>query len=237
MSLALLILGLLSCNTDSQRTSLNDSNKGTNQVPEIQEIPENITEENIPTDIFAQPNIPTVTSASTQKLPKKEDWKLIDSYTVPGADLMGVAAVVDSIIMLSDTVHSRILKVNLNSDNHVVIFDNMKVVFLNIRSERLMLPQYEKDSVFIYRGLPKVFKFQIPYTLDRPSGMDAFRIDDFSIVDRGNNQIVVNKGGNYSLVGTKGSGPQQFNNPSSIVTVGTVFLLVIQAISEFRKSV
>ena len=66
ISLALLILGLLSCNTDSQRTSLNDANKGTNQVPEIQEIPENITEENIPADIFTQPNIPTVTSASTQ---------------------------------------------------------------------------------------------------------------------------------------------------------------------------
>ena len=229
MVFVLVIISLLACRNDSGGVS--PVGEPSPKV-ELQKD----TEKRKPEDqVFYQPPIAEVSLPSKENKPKKEDWKLIDTYKVNGADLSGVGAVNHNLILLSDTLHSTLLKVDLESRTDAVLIKDMKSVYLNFKKGRLMMPQYDKDSVFVYRGEPRLFKFQIPFALDKPTSMDAFRIDDFVVVDRGNNRLVSNKAGDFKLIGGKGAGPLQFNNPSAIITIGNSLFLTDTGNKRIQK--
>ena len=208
------LLAFLSCKNDSHQVATTPVE---NSKAEIEQVP---SAGKATGSDFYQPQIAVATSTVSENIPKKEDWRLINTYTVNGANLSGIAAISDSIILVSDTLNSKVIKVNVDTKKHTVILEDIKTVYLMLKKSRLLMPVFDRDSVFVYRGIPQLFKFQLPYELDRPTSIDAFRIDDFVIVDRGNNRLVNNKKGEMSLIGTKGSEPLQFNHPSCIITIG-----------------
>ena len=103
MVFVLVIISLLACRNDSGGVS--PVGEPSPKV-ELQKD----TEKRKPEDqVFYQPPIAEVSLPSKENKPKKEDWKLIDTYKVNGADLSGVGAVNHNLILLSDTLHSTLL--------------------------------------------------------------------------------------------------------------------------------
>lgn len=214
--IVLLLSSMWSCKNDGAATLNNGK-----EILDIAEVIPPVKDEKVSLDKeFQQPQIDLVGLPTNQKFPKKEDWEQVDSFRITGVDLSGIAVAADNIFMVSDTSQRVIIKFDTNSGFAEEACSDMQVPYLNLRNSRLIIPQYDKDSIFVYRGIPNLFKFQLPYELNRPTSMDAFRIDDFIIVDRGNNRLVLNKQGQYTVVGTEGSGSEQFSNPSYVQVVG-----------------
>jgi len=169
---------------------------------------------------FPEPVLRTVTEAVASTIPRKDDWTLINTHTIEGAELSGVAAVKNDFLVYSDTISSTVTLLDINNGDKEVILDNCKVIYLNQRVARVIMAAVDRNSVFVFRGAPDLYSVELPVTINGLTALDGFRIDDWSLVDRGNNRIVLNKGKDHKIIGGSGQGPSEFNNPSCLRFLG-----------------
>jgi len=86
------------------------------------------------------------------EIPRMEDWKLLQEITIPGISPVGIGVHKD-FIYLSDTSQSLVLKTSLLDSNVDTVMSDVKVVHISKRKGKLMLPIFNRDSMFVYRGL------------------------------------------------------------------------------------
>lgn len=186
---------LTACVSETQVKSPTEAKPKGNMTPEIQEVQVK--------SIF----------------PVREDWKLLFEYDIPGVDPTGIAFVKPDLIVVSDTAQNKIYSVlidNKGAGEVSVLRSGIKSAYINHRIGKLILPEYEKDSIFVYRGEETYYKFNLPEALKNPSSFDGFTIHNYTIVDQGNNRLFMKKGADYSETGSFGSGEGQFDNPTVV---------------------
>jgi len=172
---------------------------------------------------FPEPEMQTISSAVSSKIPQKDEWELVATHTIENAELSGVAVVDGKLLLYSDTTNSSVKMLDLDSGIEHRVLENGKVIYLHQRVARVIMPIFDWDSVFVYRGTPKLHKLYTQIPLSSPTGFDGFRIDDWTIVDRGNNRLVHNRGKEYRTIGGPGSGPGEFRDPSCLMYLGNSF--------------
>ena len=165
-----------------------------------------------------EPEIATFNNA--KRYPRKEDWILDRTYNLTGLDISGVAAYADSIIFVSDVTQHFVLKYNTVAGNKEVIVNECDVPYLNLQVARLLMPIADKDSIFVYRGPGPLYKFKLDYPLSHPTYFDGSSIKNFTIVDQGNHRLLVSRDDKQSTIGEQGSGPLEFESPSTLVYLG-----------------
>ncbi len=216
---------LYSCKSDSVTQSSikavqQSAEQSSSQLVESSTTSQVNTDKSSRGELLGQPKIDVVAAPSGSKLPRKENWKYVDSFQVKGANLSGVAAANTQIVLVSDTTSKVIFKVDLETRLSEPVVDGKKVPYLNLRNARLMMPDVELNGVYVYRGDPEIYQMQIPHDLNEPTGIDAFRIDDYNIVDRGNNRLLVTTKEASTFVGSRGVGEHQFDSPSCVYVIG-----------------
>ena len=152
-------------------------------------------------------------------IPLKEDWYLVQEQTIDGFSPIGIACYQNN-TYLTDTIQNLVVQVDVENGVVKELSNNLKVSYINQRSSRLLMPMFDLDSVFVYRGgsfTDDLFKFDIPYELNHPTCFDGLRINDFSVVDQGNHRLILNKVGEFSLLGSYGSGKEEFDTPTAVV--------------------
>ena len=87
------------------------------------------------------------------------------------------------------------------------------------------MPIADKDSIFVYRGPGPLYKFKLDYPLSHPTYFDGSSIRNFTIVDQGNHRLLVSRDDKQSTIGEQGSGPLEFESPSTLVYLGNSILV------------
>jgi len=207
--LIVLVTTIMSCNSDTNHNK-------------------NIDTSSVPTDTSNKPiKFDSEAYGSKMKvleievnIPNKSEWKLEAELSIPNLTPNGVTAFKEYIIV-SDTAQSIVLRATLEDGVIDTILTDSKVLFLNQRRARVLMPLFDHDSIFVYRGdVRPIYKLEIEEQLNNPTAFDGFRIDNFYVLDRGNNRIVRNKDKVYSTFGKEGNGEGELNNPSSVIIVG-----------------
>lgn len=166
---------------------------------------------------FPQPEIKQVTVEVD--IPLKEDWYLVQEKNIEGFTPLGITCFLPD-VFITDTTQQLVMRVNMATGAGDVLLRDSKVTYINQRVSRLLLPMFDYDSIFVYRGgsvKEDLYKIQIPYELKNPTRFEGLRIDNFTVVDQGNHRVVRNKNGEFSLIGSYGADKEQFDSPSSIV--------------------
>ncbi len=166
---------------------------------------------------FQQPKIQELTIDIG--IPMKEDWYLVKEQTIQGFSPVGVASYLTN-VYLTDTIQNLVLQVDIESGDITELTNSLKVTYINQRSSKLLMPMFDLDSIFVYRGgafLDDMFKFDIPYELNHPTCFDGLRINDFTIVDQGKHRLIYSKKGEFSTRGSYGSGKDGFDTPTAVV--------------------
>ena len=185
--------------------------------------------------LLEEPTMDVLSSTPRSSVPRMEDWVQIYSESLPGMDLHGIAAASPTILLLSDLAQNKVVSYETTNKKIVEVISDVKVEYLQQRYGRLIIPIINKNSVQVYRGEPALMTFPIPYELNEPCSFDGFRIDDYVIVDRGNNRLVLNKGGVFELVGEQGSGAEQFDNPQVVTYIGDEIFVSDQGNNRIQK--
>jgi len=122
------------------------------------------------------------------RFPSKEDWILLNEYTIPGVDPTGIAFSNPNLIVVSDTSQRKIYSVlddSLGNGEVNVLRSNVKSAYINHRMGKLILPEYDEDSIWVYRGEHELYKFHLAEKLKNPTSFDGFNVKNFTIVDQG----------------------------------------------------
>ena len=146
--------------------------------------------------------------SSCQKEPqvsiiKNEKFKLRQAIDFGDFVPLGVAKY-NQYVFISDTTESVVLRY----DTETAIIDticNDRIGYINCEKSRLTMPAFEVDSIYVYRGSPKLYSLNVGEKLVRPTGFSGRRIDDYLIVDQARNVVIRNSQGKYSLIGAVSS--------------------------------
>lgn len=169
-------------------------------------------------DNFSQ-GIPTL--KIDVKIPRKEDWILSREIDLKDFNPIGIAHHKNR-VFVSDTMQKIVLGIDLNGEKVDTVVQDLKVTYLNKRRAKLLMPIVDKDSIFVYRGTNRgLYKFNVPEKLERPSAFDGFKIQDYVIVDQGNNRLVRMQEDTVFVIGSLGNSEGQFDNPTSVHILGS----------------
>ncbi len=144
-----------------------------------------------------------------------KDWVVDKSYNIDETKGLGISAL-KQFIFLTDTSNNIVISYDTLLNKLDTIAIGMKVCYMNQQQSKVIMPVYDRDSIFVYRGSPDYYKFSLPITLDKPTSFDGLSIRDFALVDQGNNRLVINNMNEYIVVGSQGSADGQFNFPTSV---------------------
>jgi len=193
---------------------------------------------------FSTPEISTIKSSNIY--PTKEGWALDRTYELGNLELSGVATLSDSILFVSDITKNMVVQYNTDSGEQKVVFNLGKIEYLNLKVSRVLMAITDMDSVFVYRGGGSIYKFQVEEKLNHPTYFEGSNIWNFTIVDQGNNRLVTNREGIQATLGKRGSGPLEFESPSTVVYMGNSIYVsdtgnkriqVIDLEGNFEKSI
>jgi len=154
---------------------------------------------------------------------KNENYKLTQAIDLGDFKPLGVAKFKEY-VFISDTINDVVLRHKTDTGVTDTVC-NKKVGYMTCEKARVSLPDFDSDTVFIYRGRPDLFKFDLGIELDKPISFSGKRIDDFVVIDQGLNAMIVNQQGNISVRGQEGSGDEDFKNPS-VITYQELYILV-----------
>ncbi len=150
-------------------------------------------------------------------IPKKSEWKLEAELNIPNLTPNGVTAFKEY-IFVSDTAQSIVLRATPEDGVIDTILTDSKVLFMNQRRAKVLMPLFDHDSIFVYRGdVRPIYKLEIEEQLNNPTAFDGLRLDNYYIVDQGLHRIVRNKENSYSFIGGEGVDDGELNNPSSVI--------------------
>lgn len=149
------------------------------------------------------------------KIPRREDWVFIDSFSVPDFKPSGIGYW-DPYVFLTDSSQNQVIAVELFTHRIKPIADDMKVTYIDQRGSRVLLPDYEKDSLYVYRGEPTMYNYKLEEHIEESTAADGLRIDNIAVVDGKKNRIIRSYLGESSIIGEPGSGPGQFSDLNSI---------------------
>lgn len=174
------------------------------------------TKENVPSstaEIVKADNSPEIRTQG--EVVHKDSWRLRGEQKIEGLKPYGVVRF-KTWYLISDLEKRMVYKMDtaqtLLKDT---IAKDVEVKSLNYRVGRLLMPIYDKDSVFVFRGGAELFKFNFPFELNEPTTFDGYTISHFGVCDSGNDRVVLSKDGNIKYLGSKDD-QTVFNNPTGI---------------------
>lgn len=153
------------------------------------------------------------------------NWIVDKSYDFNSIDGIGICAL-DKYIYVSDTSHNIVISYDTLQNSLDTIADNLKVCYINQQMSKVIMPTYDRDSIFVYRGDPNYYKLSMPITLNNPTSFDGLSIHNYALVDQGNNRFVINNKKEYIPIGEKGDGDGQFDRPTSVCLHGNKYYIV-----------
>ena len=143
------------------------------------------------------------------------NYTIVKSYKISDINPVGIS-VLDNKIFVTDTTQKIVLQYNIEHDVLDTIANDLQVCYINQRMSKIIMPVYNKDSVFVYRGDPNYYKFQLPIKLNNPTCFDGLNVNNFALVDQSNHRLIINKEGEFSIVGQYGSGEEQLDTPTAV---------------------
>ena len=205
------LLIIQSCISDNEKSKVLDSTEVTA-----------VKEETPKVEKFQNPEIKSV--SATVDFPLQENWVLESEFTIDDVVPSSVAYLAPD-VYVSDTLQKLVLRYSLDGSRKDTIITGEKVGQLNQRVSRLIMPMIEKDTIFVYRGIRKFMKMEIPIKMNRPFAFDGYRIDDFVLVDQRNHRFFRRNGTEDRTIGKYGSGDAEFIAPQGILMVnGRVYV-------------
>lgn len=174
----------------------------------------------------------------------RDNWRLRGEEKIEGMKPYAVARF-KTWYLLSDVEKRVVLKMDtaqtLLKDT---IAQDVEVRSLNYRVGRLLMPIYDRDSVFVFRGGERLFKFNFPFVVDRPTTFDGYTINHFGVCDNGNDRVVLSKDGDVKFLGTKDdqtifnkpTGIRFFRNKLYVLDSGNKRIVVYTALGEYVGS-
>lgn len=162
-----------------------------------------------------QNNTALTVTVDTKKGLEYNNWIIDKSYHIDGIDGTGICAL-NEFIFLSDTSQNIVISYDTLQNSLDTIAHELKVCYMNQKKSKVIMPVYDRDSVFVYRGDPNYYKFSLPITLNNPTSFDGLSIHDFALVDQSNDRFIINNKKEYITIGEKGDEDGQFDTPTSV---------------------
>lgn len=156
---------------------------------------------------------------------KYNDWTLLKTLSIEGSVPTGIAVQNES-IFLSDSTNQTLIRVSSETGSFDNILKGYQAIDIKKRMGRLMMPMYDRDSIFVYRGSHDIYKFQLPAKLDKPVSFDGFSTENFAIVDQGNSGVLFNVNRKLIRYSLKGADIGNFINPSSVSYLSNLYFIV-----------
>ena len=148
--------------------------------------------------------------------PNKQGWVFEKHISVENFKPSGICNIKDR-IFVSDPSQSLLLHISLETGLIVdTVSSDIKNLYLNQRTSSLLVPDYASHRVVAFRGEKKPHIMDVKETLLIPTFFEGERVDNYYLVDQGNNRVIRNFYGKYTIIGKKGSGDGEFNKPTAV---------------------
>lgn len=154
----------------------------------------------------------TISNESTENLQSR--WKFDQEIKIEGASLKGLATFDNSSFIVSDENKKEMYVVGMEGEMKRKVLAYNQVNHINSFRTRLMIPSNEDPKVQIWRNDPYTYELKT-----NPSGVTSFvalTIEKYSLVDSKKNQVHLVHGENEHIIGKKGAGPLEFDNPTDL---------------------